>query len=75
MPPPFATDGQVTWPEGNPPATKQQMAKDVVAFLTWASEPHMESRKQLGVKVFIFLIFLCVLLYFAYKRQWKNVDH
>ena len=75
MPPPLASDGQVTWPEGNPPATKQQMAKDVVAFMTWAADPHMEARKSLGVKVFIFLIFLCVLLFFAYKRQWKDVAH
>jgi hypothetical protein len=29
----------------------------------------------LGVKVFIFLVFLSVILYFAYKRQWKDVDH
>jgi ubiquinol-cytochrome c reductase cytochrome b/c1 subunit len=75
MPPPIASDGQVTWPDGNPPATKQQMAKDVVAFLTWAAEPHMEARKALGVKVFIFLVFLSILLFFAYKRQWKDVDH
>ena len=75
MPPPIASDGQVTWPEGNPPATKSQMAKDVVAFLTWAADPHAEARKALGVKVVIFLVFLCVLLFFAYKRQWKDVDH
>ena len=62
MPPPIASDGQVTWPEGNPPATKSQMAKDVVAFLTWAADPHAEARKALGVKVVIFLVFLCVLL-------------
>jgi ubiquinol-cytochrome c reductase cytochrome c1 subunit len=75
MPPPIASDGQVTWPDGNPPATKQQMAKDVVAFLTWAADPHMEARKELGVKVFIFLVFLSIVLFFAYKRQWKDVDH
>ena len=75
MPAPLSSDGQVTWAEGNPPATKQQMAKDVVAFLTWASEPHMEARKAMGVKVVIFLVFLSVLLFFAYKRQWKDVDH
>jgi ubiquinol-cytochrome c reductase cytochrome b/c1 subunit len=75
MPAPLASDGQVTWPEGNPTATKQQMAKDVVAFMTWAADPHMEDRKQLGVKVMIFLSFLSVLLFFAYKRQWKDVEH
>jgi ubiquinol-cytochrome c reductase cytochrome b/c1 subunit len=75
MPAPLASDGQVTWPDGNPPATKQQMAKDVVAFLTWVSDPNMEARKALGVKVVIFLVFLSVVLYLAYKRQWKDVDH
>lgn len=75
MPSPLASDGQVTWPDGNPPATKQQMAKDVVAFLTWVSDPNMEARKTLGVKVVIFLVFLSIVLYLAYKRQWKDVEH
>ena len=75
MPPPLSSDGMVTWPEGNPAATTQQMAKDVVAFLTWGADPHMEARKSLGVKVVIFLILLSVLLFFAYKRQWKDVAH
>lgn len=75
MPSPLSSDGLVTWPEGNPAATKQQMAKDVVAFMTWASDPNMEARKSLGVKVVIFLIFLSVILFFAYKRQWKDVPH
>ena len=75
MPAPLTSDGQVTWPEGNPPATKQQMAKDVVAFLAWASEPKMEERKELGVQVMIFLAALSILLYFSYKRVWRDVDH
>lgn len=75
MPAPLTSDGQVTWPEGNPPATKQQMAKDVVAFLTWASDPKMEERKQLGVKVIVFLAALALLLYVAYRKLWSDVDH
>ena len=75
MAPPLASDGQVTWPEGNPPATKAQMAEDVVAFLMWAAEPKLEERKELGVKVLIFLLALSVLLYFAYKRLWRDVEH
>lgn len=77
MPAPLASDGQVTYaPDaGNPEATKDQMAKDVAAFLTWAAEPKMEERKALGVKVMIFLIFLAALLYVAYRRLWKDVDH
>ncbi len=75
MPPPLSSDGQVTWPDGNPPATKQQMAKDVVAFLTWAADPKMEERKSLGVKVMIFLALLSIMLFFAYKRLWRDVAH
>lgn len=77
MPAPLVSDGQVTYaPDAdNPAATKEQMAKDVAAFLTWAAEPKMEERKQMGVKVMIFLALLSVLLYFAYRRLWKDVDH
>ena len=75
MPAPLTSDGQVTWPEGNPAATKQQMAKDVAAFLIWAAEPKMEERKELGVQVMIFLTALAVLLFFAYKRVWRDVEH
>lgn len=75
MPAPLVSDGQVTWPEGNPPATKEQMARDVVAFLAWTAEPKLEERKLMGVQVMIFLLCLSVLLYFAYKRLWRDVDH
>ena len=75
MPPPLSQDGQVTYADGQPPATKQQMAKDVVAFLTWAAEPKLEERHAMGVKVIIFLFVLSVLLYFAYQRVWRDVDH
>jgi cytochrome c1 len=75
MPPPLTSDGQVTYAEGNPQATKAQMAEDVVAFLMWAAEPKLEERKTLGVSVMIFLTVLAVLLYFAYKRLWRDVDH
>ena len=76
MPEPVS-GGEVTYaPDaGNPEATKEQMAKDVVAFLTWAAEPKMEERKDLGVKVMIFLALLAALLYVAYRRLWKDVDH
>ncbi|NOT39281.1 MAG: cytochrome c1 [Alphaproteobacteria bacterium] len=77
MPQPLATDDQVTYAPnaGNPAATIDQMAKDVTAFLTWAGEPKMEERKQMGVKVIIFLVLLAALLYTAYRQLWKDVDH
>lgn len=75
MAPPLVADDLVTYPPGSPRATSEQMAKDVVAFLSWAAEPTLEERKQLGVKVMVFLAALAVLFFFAYRRLWQDVDH
>lgn len=75
MPGPLTSDGQVTWPQGNPPASRENMAKSVVALLMWAAEPKMEERKELGVMVMVFLAGLSVLLFLAYRRLWRDVDH
>ena len=75
MPAPLTTDGQVTYADGQPAATKAQMAKDVVAFLTWAAEPKMQERKTMGIKVIAFLLVLSLLLYAGYKHLWRDVDH
>ena len=40
MPPPLH-EGVVSFADGTP-ATVDQMAKDVVQYLAWASEPHLE---------------------------------
>jgi ubiquinol-cytochrome c reductase cytochrome c1 subunit len=74
MPPPLSGDGLVTYDDGTE-ATREQMAHDVSTFLAWASDPHMEQRKQLGVQVLAFLIVLSVLLYLAYKHVWRNESH
>ena len=41
-----------------PQATLDQQAKDVTAFLAWASEPNLEHRKRMGISVLLFLIVL-----------------
>lgn len=56
-------------------ATPAQMAEDVVTFLTWAGDPHMEARKQLGVMVLIFLFIFSILVYLAYRQVWEDVEH
>jgi cytochrome c1 len=71
MPPP-TTPGQVQYTDGAP-ATVEQYAKDVTAFMMWAAEPHMEARKRLGFQVMIFLIVLAGLLYFTKQRVWADV--
>tara|TARA_A100001011_G_scaffold393669_1_gene484140 strand:+ start:288 stop:1070 length:783 start_codon:yes stop_codon:yes gene_type:complete len=55
-------------------ATEAQMAKDVTTFLTWAAEPHLETRHRLGFKVIIFLTILSVLVYFSMRRLWSRID-
>jgi len=49
-------------------ATISQQAQDVTAFMTWAAEPFLIERKQLGFKVIVFLLILTVLLYLSKKQ-------
>ncbi|MBV8976864.1 MAG: cytochrome c1 [Alphaproteobacteria bacterium] len=70
MPPPL-TDGAVTYSDGTKAAIDQE-AKDVVTFLSWAAEPKMEERKQLGFEVVAFLVLLSALLYLSYRRVWRD---
>ena len=71
MPPPLASDGQVTYADGTK-STVDQMAKDVAAFLVWTAEPKLENRHRTGTAVMIFLIFATVLGYMAYQNIWAS---
>ena len=71
MPPPLKSDGQVTYADGTP-ATVDQVAKDVSAFLVWTAEPKLENRHRAGIAVLIFLIFATVLGYMAYQNIWAT---
>jgi ubiquinol-cytochrome c reductase cytochrome c1 subunit len=71
MPPPLQ-EGQVEYADGTP-ATIDQMSRDVVQFLTWASNPEMEARKQLGVKAVLFLALMTGLTYTVKRKIWKDV--
>ena len=62
----------VTYDDGTPAST-EQYAKDVAAFLMWAAEPHLEARKRIGFQVMIFLIVFAGLLYFTKKKVWSAV--
>ncbi|MSP44416.1 MAG: cytochrome c1 [Xanthobacteraceae bacterium] len=70
MPPPLS-DKRVDYTDGSP-ATTDQYAKDVSAFMMWAAEPHMEARKRIGFQVMIFLLVFAGLLYFATKKVWAD---
>ena len=71
MPPPITADGQVTYADGTP-ATRDQMAKDVSAFLTWTAEPFLENRHRTGLAVLLFLLIATVLAYLSYKQIWAT---
>lgn len=60
----FYTDGT--------PVTREQVARDLAAFLVWAAEPHLEERKRMGTKVILWLLLLAGLLYVAKKRVWAR---
>ena len=67
-------EGIVTYMDGTE-ATVDRMGRDVVQFLTWASEPKMEERKALAKPVLIYILIITILLYASYKRIWRDVEH
>ncbi|MBI3275963.1 MAG: cytochrome c1, partial [Methylocystis sp.] len=67
-------DGQVSYDDGAP-ARPAQYAKDIAAFLMWSAEPHLDERKQIGLRVVSFLIVFAGLVYFTKRKIWANVEH
>ncbi|MEO0754742.1 MAG: cytochrome c1, partial [Pseudomonadota bacterium] len=66
--------GRVEYMDGTE-ATVQQMSYDIAQFLAWAAEPKQTNRKSLGLAVMIYLTIFAILLWFSYKRLWRNVEH
>ncbi|MEM9430343.1 MAG: cytochrome c1 [Pseudomonadota bacterium] len=52
------------------PATIEQQAQDVAAFLMWTAEPKLDARKRWGLTAVLFLTLLTVLLYLTNKKLW-----
>ena len=65
--------GLVDYADGTE-ATEQQIAKDVVTFLAWVSEPHLEARHKTGFKVLLYLFVLVILVYFSMKKIWSRTE-
>ena len=72
MPKPLEDD-LIEYGDGTP-ATEEQMAKDVVAFLMWSAEPHLEARHKMGFRAIIYLTILTILVYFSMKKIWSRVE-
>ncbi len=73
MPPPLQ-NGAVTFADGTP-ATVPQMAHDVATFLYWAANPEEVARKQMGVRVVLFLLLMTGLTYALKRKIWSDVEH
>jgi len=71
MAPPLDEDS-VEYADGTK-ATLEQEARDVTAFLNWAAEPELEQRKNLGIKVLLFLLVLTMLLYALKRKIWQDL--
>ncbi|MBS0242533.1 MAG: cytochrome c1 [Proteobacteria bacterium] len=67
------TPGRVSYQSKDVPATVEQYAKDVVAFLSWAGDPKLEERKGMGWIVMLYLAVTSLLLYLAKRRLWSSV--
>ena len=73
MSPPLIDD-EFEYDDGTP-GTIDQQARDVSAFLAWASDPKLDERKQRGFIVILFLLIFAGLLYFTKKKVWSDVTH
>jgi ubiquinol-cytochrome c reductase cytochrome c1 subunit len=73
MPQPLQ-DGSVEYTDGTP-TTINQEAHDVVTFLSWAANPELVERKQIGVRVILFLVFMTGITYAVKRRVWSDVHH
>jgi ubiquinol-cytochrome c reductase cytochrome c1 subunit len=71
MPPPLS-DGSVTYADGTK-ATVDQEARDVATFLYFASNPEMEQRKHLGIRMVGFFAILCCLSYGVKRKVWAHL--
>ena len=71
MPQPLQ-DGTVEYVDGTANSTSQE-ARDVVTFLAWAANPEMVERKQMGVRVILFLVFMTGLTYTVKRKVWSDV--
>ena len=72
MPAPLSDD-LIEYSDGTT-ASEEQMAKDIVNFLMWTAEPHLEQRHKIGFRAIVYLIILSILVYFSMKRIWSRIE-
>ncbi|KAH8358911.1 hypothetical protein KR093_003246 [Drosophila rubida] len=63
----------VTYDDADIAPTGSQIAKDVVTFLKWTSEPDGDERKVLLLKVIIISAFLGAISYYIKRFKWSTL--
>ena len=54
-------------------AALQKQVRDAAVFLEWASDPHADERRHIGVYVLAYLMVLTFLLYLIKRRVWARL--
>lgn len=73
MPPPLSADSFVTYQDGS--GSLDQNARDLSAFLSWAADPSLDTRKSTGWLVILYLLVATALLYAGKRRLWSKIPH
>jgi ubiquinol-cytochrome c reductase cytochrome c1 subunit len=71
MVPPLGKDNYVAYQNGK--GSLEDNARDIAAFLAWASDPALNQRKAMGWQVMLYLFITSVLLYLGKKRVWARL--
>ncbi|XP_063392466.1 uncharacterized protein LOC134677962 [Cydia fagiglandana] len=54
-------------------ATQAQMAKDVATFLRWASEPELDDRRLMSIRLCLWFTLACAMTWFFTKHKWMSM--
>ncbi|WP_119166907.1 cytochrome c1 [Algihabitans albus] len=54
-------------------ATLEQQSLDLATFLMWTAEPMMDTRKQTGISVILFLLVFTGLMYAVKRKVWADL--
>lgn len=71
MAPPLSDD-LVAYEDGSA-QTVEQYSKDLVQFMMYAADPHMEARKKAGFRVILFLLVFAGIMYAVKKKIWAEL--
>ncbi len=71
MAPPLSDD-LVAYEDGSA-QTVEQYSKDLVQFMMYAADPHMEARKKAGFRVILFLLVFAGIMYAVKKKIWADL--